>query len=927
MTEPLNGVWEHALKMSEYGFEIIPVEGKEAKLPKWPTKGRSTKDGVKRWAKLYPNHNYAIICSGFFVLEIDLDGADFPCELDHIRDILGPFEPGFMVKTGRKGGGYHIYCYSKGREIPKQDLTDLTQIRGVNHYVVGPGSIHPKTGAVYTPVPTFEGRRTDNPAVLTDISDETLNRLAKKRDISQSTERTFALGNGDVLDLTHPPCIRRLMEKGAPKDQEYYQANHTIARYVISSGLSDVDGAAIAVAMAKATKGHKTTKNEFDRLHNFRSCMNSARTYPDANAFACSFVWGSKELCTGGLCEGCPHNSTDEALTDAETAAAVRAEALRIMREEDPFDYIFGEYQKIHVSDPEMGSIFILAKAVQNVLNANGLQPKANGASGKGKTHGKAAVVHLCPQDYIWRGSLSDKALFYHDIKPMSVLFLDDITLSEPLEELARRSMTNFQDKTPHYTLDKTTNKPTVQFLPPRIMWAFTQVDDTLDEQTVNRMVDVTVDESATADELAHKLTAEHAEAASPVYPITFEVLVCREIYRILHEEIGPFYVSVPFASNIAWPHKENRRNFGIFLDLIRGYVALRCMQRKSRDDVVFAVRKDFDAAAALYRKINKTQTTKLNKRQLAVIQAIYDHGKSATLKDLTATLASHGLNYDKIRRILHGRDGRPGLLGRVPGLTYESRQITSSTTTKGDDSSETNTESARVNVYELPLNFRMLEAYDEGAIELPTDTDEIDISALPLGHHLTTALPPVMAKRKVGAAALKEESDAIIDTYTTTLHTTTHILPQIQGTSSRPRSHDGNNLQTREKVPAFYASGKVGQVLLSAAEEDQKKHQKENGDVEGKNVVAKQNGKTSGKVTSDGHVPARAFVAKLGAFKILDMQKRHPQTPETLRDYLCREVADERSKHLDDVRADWDANCNDPDIVRYLGEIFGVQT
>lgn len=747
MNEPLSSVWEHALKMSEYGFKVIPVQGKEAKLPEWPKKGRSTQDGVKGWANLFPNHNYAIICSGFFVLEIDLDGADLPCELDYIRDILGPFEPGFMVKTGRKGGGYHIYCYSKGREIPKQDLTELTQIRGVNHYVVGPGSIHPETEAVYTPVPTYEGRKTDDPAVLTDISEETLDRLAKKREVTQSTERTFTLGDGDVLGLEHPPCIRRLMLKGAPTDQEYCQANHTIARYIISSGLSDADGAAIAAAMAKATTGHRTTKNEFDRVHNFRSCMNSARTNPDSNAFACSFVWGSKELRSGGLCSGCPHNSKDEVPTDAETAAAVRAEALQVMREEDAFDYIFAEYQKIHMSDSEMGSVLILAKAVQNVRNASGLQPKANGASGKGKTHGKAAVVHLCPQDYIWTGSLSDKALFYHDIKPMSVLFLDDTTLSEPLEELARRSMTNFQDKTPHYTLDKTTNKPTVQYLPPRIMWAFTQVDDTLDEQTVNRMVDVTVDESTTADDLAHNLTAKHAEAASPVYPVTFNVLVCRDIYRILHEEIGPFYVSIPFARQIEWPHKENRRNFGIFLDFIRGYAALRCMQRETREGVVFAKRQDFEDAAGLYRKINKTQTTKLNERQLAVIQAIYDHGKSATLNDLTASLASNGLNYEKIRRILHGRDGRPGLLGRIPELTYESRQT--STTTKDDGGSETNTTSTRANVYELPWNFRMLEAYDEGTIELPEGADDIDISTLPLGHHLAPTLLPQMAKWK----------------------------------------------------------------------------------------------------------------------------------------------------------------------------------
>jgi hypothetical protein len=451
-----------------------------------------------------------------------------------------------------------------------------------------------------------------------------------------------------------------------------------------------------------------------------------------------------------------------------------------------------------------MGSVLILAKAVQNVLNASGLQPKANGASGKGKTHGKAAVVHLYPQDYVWKGSLSDKALFYHDIKPMSVLFLDDTTLSEPLEELARRSMTNFQDKTPHYTLDKTTNKPTVKYLPPRIMWAFTQVDDTLDEQTVNRMVDVTVDESETADELTHDLTAKHAEAALPVYPVTFNVLVCRDIYRLLHEEIGPFYVSIPFARQIEWPHKENRRNFGIFLDFIRGYTALRFMQRESREGVVFANRSDFDSAAALYRKINKTQTTKLNERQLAVIQAINDHGKSATLNDLTASLASNGLNYEKIRRILHGRDGKPGLLGRIPELTYESRQTTTSKTTKDDEGSETSTTSTRANVYELPWNFRMLEAYDQGAIELPEGADDIDICTLPLGQHFTAILPPQMAKWKVDAASLKEESDAIIASYAAALQTPTPTLPQIQGTSCRPHECCSDSARTHEVVPGF---------------------------------------------------------------------------------------------------------------------------
>ena len=147
-------------------------------------------------------------------------------------------------------------------------------------------------------------------------------------------------------------------------------------------------------------------------------------------------------------------------------------------------------------------------------------------------------------------------------------------------------------------------------------MWAFANVEDTLDEQTLNRMVGVDADESPEADEAAHKLTALRRHDGMLAYPITFDVLVCRDIYRILHDEIGPFTVAVPFADKIVWPHKENRRNFDIFCDFICGFAALRCMQRDRREGVVFATRADFDDAVKLYRKINKTQTTKLNEKQ-----------------------------------------------------------------------------------------------------------------------------------------------------------------------------------------------------------------------------------------------------------------------------------------------------------------------
>ncbi|MEI7827756.1 MAG: bifunctional DNA primase/polymerase, partial [Euryarchaeota archaeon] len=215
MTEKLPGVWDNALEMAAHWFKVIPLNGKDAFLSEWPKKGRSSSAGIKEWAKTFPAKNYGVICDGFFVLEIDLDGNDFVAEVDRLKDILGPFTHGFTVKTGRAGGGYHIYCRSNGREIPKQDLTELTQARGVGHYVVGPGSIHPNTGAVYTIETSYQGKPTNDPSKLTELSDETLDRLAKKRDVSPSTEsrteRVFVFGAGDVLELEHPACIRRLM--------------------------------------------------------------------------------------------------------------------------------------------------------------------------------------------------------------------------------------------------------------------------------------------------------------------------------------------------------------------------------------------------------------------------------------------------------------------------------------------------------------------------------------------------------------------------------------------------------------------------------------------------------------------------------------------------------------------------------------------
>ncbi|MGZ4852089.1 MAG: hypothetical protein ACXV3D_02730, partial [Halobacteriota archaeon] len=491
-----------------------------------------------------------------------------------------------------------------------------------------------------------------------------------------------------------------------------------------------------------------------------------------------------------------------------------RAKAVCEMQYGDAFAYCFKTYQQMHASDVELGQVGLLSVIDQSVLNTIGIFPKATGASGKGKTSGKTAVVHLVPQKYVFKRSFSDKALFYLDLPPESILFFDDRTLSEGMEELTRCVMDDFQSAKQHTSVHD--GKSQTMKIPPRCMVMFTNVDSALNIQTANRTVDVTVDESAAADEQVHKLTAKRAEMGAPKYPETFAVLVCRELFRIIKEEIGPFRVVIPYAEYINWPGKSNRRNFDIFLDFVRGFAAFRCMQRPTREGVVFADVKDFEDAVKLFRSLSKTQTSKLTKRDWLVIQAIFDNGKKATMKELVEALKARHLTYYTIRDIIKGRPGRSsGLLDKVDGLS-----VTSMRETMQDASDTSHSTSRNEEVFTLPDDFDLLSMYDEGeAITLGDAAMNVDLNAIRLWQPLTAltdltrfdhALTHVCQSDENGKLASIEEIDDIIERYKQQLQqqttTLTHISESGRCVPPLPAPHTGRG----DSTPSFTKTVKV---------------------------------------------------------------------------------------------------------------------
>lgn len=381
-------------------------------------------------------------------------------------------------------------------------------------------------------------------------------------------------------------------------------------------------------------------------------------------------------------------SQTDEYI---ETEYTVEAE--EILKNGDPIKYIMDTYNSIHKGDIETGKLLILSIGSQCVRNTKGIQPKLSGESGKGKTHACQTVLHLVPEDYWVETSLSGKGLFYADIEPGTIIFSDDATVGEDLESTIKRSTTNFQKKTFHLTVDSNRKSAKLN-VPARILWWLTSVDDDMSTQTINRLFGVPVDESEDMDQIVMEFELEKAETGEDDFPVNKEVLVCREIFRIIKEHF--FRVVIPFSKDIVWADKKNRRNLSIFLDVVRSFTVYRFLQRDHIDETsIVATVDDFEDARVLYSKRGETQTTKLTPLENRIIRFISQTG------DVDSAMLQTAMNITRARvsQIMRGQRNDKGLLSKYPGLRV--RDITDR---DGD-------RTTRRKMYEV-VNFNPLEDY-----------------------------------------------------------------------------------------------------------------------------------------------------------------------------------------------------------------------
>ncbi|PWR72566.1 hypothetical protein [Methanospirillum lacunae] len=369
----------------------------------------------------------------------------------------------------------------------------------------------------------------------------------------------------------------------------------------------------------------------------------------------------------------------------------ISSRCTEILESADPLSFMLETFASVHEGDQTVAECLVHSLASRCVINSKGLHVSITGESGKGKSHAIETMKSLVPKKFRLEGRMSDKALFYmEDLCAGSVISLDDVSLSDQMQEVLKGVTSSFQKPFLYRTVNKE-RKVQVCTIPQRCVWWIAKVEGPGDDQVFNRMLTCWIDDSEVQDKRVLERTLSGAESL-PVTsgPESEEVRVCRQIWDSLSE----VWVVIPFATRIRFQSAENRRNPDMLLDLIRTNAALNQRQRESKEignvRCVIASRADFDEAARLYETLNGesgAQANKLTKRESDLIAAFTSLNQSevsiAELQQLT------GLSNSTVGKLLHGYHSYgktySGLLDKCPAVSYLDRTVT-----RGDEGCST---------------------------------------------------------------------------------------------------------------------------------------------------------------------------------------------------------------------------------------------
>jgi hypothetical protein len=156
-----SGITHLALQAAAAGRAVVPLQGKV------PLTAHGVHDASRDPSKVTAMFNAAPDATGYGIAAgaasgramVDVDGPEALAEAERLG-----FTSGYVVKTGRPEGGYHLYfSIPEGVAVKSRTLAPGLELKAEGCYVVGPGSRHP-SGAYYRVV--RDGEPSSAPAWL-----------------------------------------------------------------------------------------------------------------------------------------------------------------------------------------------------------------------------------------------------------------------------------------------------------------------------------------------------------------------------------------------------------------------------------------------------------------------------------------------------------------------------------------------------------------------------------------------------------------------------------------------------------------------------------------------------------------------------------------------------------------------------------------
>lgn len=348
-----------------------------------------------------------------------------------------------------------------------------------------------------------------------------------------------------------------------------------------------------------------------------------------------------------------------------EFSEEIKAKALEILKTGDPVKFIVDSCSETVEGAETAIKKLLCCISVQNIKQSSGLHPKLNGDSSGGKTFTVYTFAHHLPKEAVIKGSMSAKAGFYHKDGNRVFRILDDYQAgNEDLDTVIKQTSSEFHAPYQHRTVSN--HMAMLMEIGAEQTWAITSVDSSQEIQVLNRQLPININDSKDLTQKVNKKTIERYSNGKVQFPLSEKVLVSRCIIQTLRDE-GYIDIRIPFGDRINWLDDSNRRNPGLFMDLLVAFTAIYRYQReKDTEGYYLANEADFNTAKALFSDKDAEELVKrLTKKERETLDFMLSRPDGVTQDELAEQLK---VSRQRAGQIIYGqkKDSGGGLMGKL---------------------------------------------------------------------------------------------------------------------------------------------------------------------------------------------------------------------------------------------------------------------